>query len=81
MTLIVLCERMMALSKFLTAVFIDYRAAFDSVSHKYVDKALKRTGASTNTRVMYKDIYKAAATFTEEAYADNKKTICDNFNI
>ena len=26
--------------------FIDYSAAFDSVSHKFIDKALKAAGAS-----------------------------------
>ena len=36
LTLRVICERMIALGKTITAVFIDYRAAFDSVSHKYV---------------------------------------------
>ena len=38
MTLRVLCERMMALGRSNTAVFIDYRAAFDLVSHKYGSK-------------------------------------------
>ena len=81
MALRVLCERMMALGKTLTAVFIDYRAAFDSVSHKYVDTALKRAGASTKARAMYRAIYKAAAAYTEVTDADNKKARCDNFNI
>ena len=49
-------NRMMALGKSLSAVFIDYRAAFDSVSHKYVDKALKRAGASAKVRSMYRTI-------------------------
>ena len=68
MALRVLCEKMMALGKSLTAVFIDYRAAFDSVSHKYVDTALKRAGASAKARAMYRAIYKAAAAYTEATH-------------
>ena len=79
MALRVLCEKMMALGRSLTAVFIDYRAAFDSVSHKYVDTALKRAGASAKARAMYRAIYKAAAAYTEATDADGKKIRCDNF--
>ena len=34
----------------LYSTFIDYSAAFDSVSHKYLDKALKAAGASNKSR-------------------------------
>ena len=37
MILRVLCEQIIALGKSLSAVFIDYKASFDSVSHKFVD--------------------------------------------
>ena len=53
MILRVICEKMMAIGKAITAVFIDYRVAFDSVSHKYVDLALKRAGASPKARAIY----------------------------
>ena len=53
MILWVICEKMMAIGKAITAVFIDYRVAFDSVSHKYVDLALKRAGASPKARAIY----------------------------
>ena len=81
MILRVLCEKMLTLGKAISAVFIDYRAAFDSVSHKFVDQALKKAGASPKARAMFRAIYKAAAAFTETTGADNKKTRCDNFNI
>ena len=81
MVLRVLCDTMMALGKSITAVFIDYRAAFDSVSHKYVDQALKRAGASPKVRAMYRAIYRAAAAYTEVMGADNKKTRCNDFKI
>ena len=41
--------------------FIDYTAAFDSISHKYLDNALRRAGASRKTRAIFRAIYKAAA--------------------
>ena len=37
MILRVLCEKMVALGKTLAVVFVDYSAAFDSISHKFVD--------------------------------------------
>ena len=40
--------------------FIDFEAAFDSVSHKYLDKALEKAGASRKTRDIFRAIYKAA---------------------
>ena len=81
MTLRVICERMIALGRAITAVFIDYRAAFDSVSHKFVDQALKKAGASVKARAMYRAIYRAAAAYTESLGADNKRSRCDNFNV
>ena len=41
--------------------YIDFAAAFDSVSHHFLDKALRgKTGASRKTRVMFRAIYSAA---------------------
>ena len=69
---------MMALDKSTEYVFINYRAAFDSFSHKFVDMTLKRSGASKKARSMYRIIYKVAATYTG---ADGKKVRCDTFDI
>ena len=44
MVLRVLCDKMMELGRSLAVVFIDYSAAFDSVSYKFVDKALLKSG-------------------------------------
>ena len=40
--------------------FIDYTAAFDSVSHKFLDRSLAAAGASRKTRAMFRAIYAAA---------------------
>ena len=41
--------------------FIDYRAAFDSVSHKFLDSALNSAGASRKSRAIFRAIYAAAS--------------------
>ena len=40
--------------------YIDYSVAFDSVSHKFLDRSLANTGASRKTRAMFRAIYAAA---------------------
>ena len=40
--------------------FIDYKAAFDSVSHKYLDAVLARAKVSRKCRAMFRAIYEAA---------------------
>ena len=55
----------------LYSTFIDYSAAFDSVSHKFLDRALKRAGASNKTRVLFRAIYRAASAYTEVNSTDD----------
>ena len=40
--------------------FIDYSAAFDSIGHKLLDRALARAGATAKTRAMFRAIYAVA---------------------
>ena len=40
--------------------FIDFAAAFDSVSHKFLDEALANAGAKRKTRALLRAIYSAA---------------------
>ena len=47
--------------KFYTVTYIDYAAAFDSVSHKFLDAALANAGASRKTRKIFRSIYEVAA--------------------
>ena len=44
----------------LVVTYIDYSAAFDSISHKFLDKSLKKAGASRKTRAIFRAIYDAA---------------------
>ena len=41
--------------------FLDYRAAFDSVSHKFLDEALGEAGCSNKTRAIFRGIYQSAS--------------------
>ena len=42
-------------------VFIDFVAAFDSVSHKLLDAAMKAAGASDKCRAVFRAIYAKAS--------------------
>ena len=81
MVLRVLSEKMLSMGKAIAAVFIDYTAAFDSVSHKFVDLALEKAGVSTKARAMFRAVYKAAAAFTDVASVYGKKVRSNRFNI
>lgn len=63
MALRVLCDNMMSLGKSLIVIFVDYSAAFDSVSHKFVDIAMKEAGASPKVLAIFRSIYNSAAAF------------------
>ena len=56
---------MIAEGKKLTLTFIDYSVTFDSVSHKFIDQALKQAGGSPKTRSMFRAVYRVAQALTE----------------
>ena len=61
--------------------FIDFAAAFDSVSHRYIDAALRDARASRKTRAMFRTIYEAAAGAARLRGTDGKFTLSKKFNI
>ena len=65
----------------LYVTFIDYSAAFDSVSHKFLDEALHAAGASNKTRAMFRAIYRAATARTAVQGTDGKTVFSDVFPI
>lgn len=81
MSLRVLCDKIVQLDKSLATIFIDYSAVFDSVSHKFVDKALKEAGVSPKIRGMCRAIYKAVSAFTSVRGSGDKQIICEVFPI
>ena len=81
MTLRVLCEKMMTLGKSLAIVFVDYAAAFDSISHKFIDRALKAAGVPIKIRAMFRVIYQSATAFTTVSSTDGQQVRSDSFPI
>lgn len=61
--------------------FIDYAGAFDSISHKYLDAALKNAGASRKTRALFRKIYAAAAGAARIQGLDGKTLLSKAFEI
>jgi hypothetical protein len=62
MILRTLYDEMLEQGKDLYVTFIDYSAAFDSISHKFLDRALKEAGASAKSRALFRAIYRAVST-------------------
>ena len=40
----------------MAVTFIDYSAAFDSVSHRFIDEMLAKAGASNKLRAMFRAV-------------------------
>ena len=81
MILRTLCDTMLALGEKIAITFIDYSAAFDSVSHRFIDAALKQAKISTKIRAMYRAIYAVASAHTTVPAADGKQIKSDTFPI
>ena len=76
-----LYDDMIAKGEELYVSFIDYSAAFDTVSHKHIDLALAAAGATDKTRAIFRAIYNAATARTEVEGTDGKKIFSDVFPI
>ena len=61
--------------------FIDYTAAFDSISHKFMDKTLAAAGASRKSRVIFRAIYKVATGIARVRGIDGKHIHSGSFQI
>ena len=81
MTLRTVYEDMIEKGEKLFVTFIDYSAAFDSVSHKFLDEALKEAGASDKSRAIFRSIYNAATASTKVEGIDGETTFSGIFKI
>ena len=61
--------------------YIDYTAAFDSISHKFMDSTLGAAGASRKSRAMFRAIYNVAAGVARARSTDGKYAFSGSFNI
>ena len=81
LTLRTLLEDVLEQGEQVVATFIDYSAAFDSVSHRFLDEALKKAGASNKSRTMFRAMYKVGSAFTAIADTDGGKVRSKKFQI
>ena len=61
--------------------FIDYKAAFDSVSHKFIDSVLARAKVSRKCRAIFRAIYAAAKGMVRVNGILGKKIFSEKFDI
>ena len=61
--------------------YIDYTAAFDSISHKFLDRTLAAAGASRKSRAIFRAIYKNATGIARVRDTDGKYTYSGSFKV
>ena len=54
-------------------VSIGYSVTFDTVSHKFLDKAMEESGMSNKARTMFRTVYRNAEAFTTVQDAESRK--------
>ena len=72
---------MLARGQTLYVTFIDYSAAFDTISHKFLDRTLAAAKASNKTRAMFRSIYRAASAVTVVEGIDGKPVTSEVFPV
>lgn len=77
----VLYDQVIKNNKKCVVTFIDYSAAFDSISHKFMDKTLAAAGASNKSRSVFRAIYRAAAGKARVKSTDGKYIFSKSFQI
>ena len=77
----VLYEQVINSNSKCVVTFIDFKAAFDSVSHKFIDATLARAGASRKTRAIFRAIYKVASGVARVNGINGKRIYSDAFDI
>ena len=61
--------------------YIDFAAAFDSVSHVFLDHALQKAKASRKTGALFREIYRAAQGAARVKGVDGQLTFSKTFEI
>ena len=61
--------------------YIDFSAAFDTVSHKFMDSTLAKAGASRKSRAIFRAIYAAASGIARVNGTDGKYVYSGAFNV
>ena len=61
--------------------YIDFSAAFDTVSHKFMDSTLAKAGASRKSRAIFRAIYAAASGIARVNGTDGKYVYSGAFGV
>ena len=77
----VLYDQVINRKKSCVVTYIDYTAAFDSISHKFMDTTLADAGASNKSRALFRAIYKAASAVTKVSSTDGAEVKSKPFPI
>ena len=72
---------MLQLGEQIAITFIDFTAAFDSISHKFLDEALREAGASNKVRAMFRAVSVAASAHTTVPAPEGATTKSNAFAI
>ena len=62
-------------------VFLDYKAAFDSVSHLFLDESLGVAGASDKTRAMFRAVYGKANAVVRVRKGNGEEVFSESFDV
>ena len=81
MILRTVCQRMIELGESIAITFVDYSAAFDTVSHKFLDEALEAAGAPVKIRALFRAIYDSASAYTTIPGTDGSTVSSSTFPI
>ena len=68
-------------NKSCVVTFIDYSAAFDSVSHKFMDVTLAKAGASRKSKAIFHTIYSVTSGITRVKGTDRKTIYSVKFRV
>ena len=77
----VLYDQVIARNKKCVITYIDYSAAFDSVSHKFMDQTLANAGAKRKSRAIFRAIYQAATGIARVRGTEGQTVFSQAFEI
>ena len=77
----VIYDNIIANNKQCVITYIDFAAAFDSVSHRFLDSALGRAGATRKTRALFRTIYAATQGTARVQGEDGKISMSQTFTV
>ena len=77
----VLYDQIIKRKKSCVVTYIDYTAAFDSISHKFMDATLANAGATRKSRAIFRAIYRAATGMARVKGVDGETIYSQAFEV